>query len=63
MFFRTDVGRVYREALSLLGVDAAGTKRIAVAGIDAAFCADDTKADLRRRFIAEILTLDSLLGL
>jgi adenosine deaminase len=61
MFFRTDVGREYREGLPLLGVDAAGAKRIALAGIDAAFCDDDTKARLHRQFNAEILTLDTLL--
>jgi adenosine deaminase len=61
MFFRTDVGREYREALPLLGVDADGAKRIALAGIDAAFCDDDTKANLRRQFTAEMLTLDALL--
>jgi adenosine deaminase len=61
MFFRTDVGREYREALPLLGVDAEGAKRIALAGIDAAFCDDDTKARLRRQFSAEMLTLDGLL--
>jgi adenosine deaminase len=61
MFFRTDVGREYREGLPLLGVDAAGAKRIALAGIDAAFCDDDTKARLHRQFNAEILTLETLL--
>jgi adenosine deaminase len=61
MFFRTDVGREYREALPLLGVDAEGAKRIALAGIDAAFCDDDTKAHLHRQFTAAMLSLDPLL--
>jgi adenosine deaminase len=60
MFFRTDIGREYREGLAALGVDAEGAARIALAGIDAAFCDDDEKARLRAQFGAEIAALDAL---
>jgi len=61
MFFRTDIGREYREGLSALGVDAATARRIAFNGIDAAFCDDEEKARLRARFTAEFTALDALL--
>ncbi|MDX2376053.1 hypothetical protein M4I32_04480 [Microbacterium sp. LRZ72] len=61
MFFRTDIGREYREGLVALGVDAAGAKRIALAGVDAAFCDDDEKARLRAHFRAQFAALDALL--
>jgi len=60
MFFRTDIGREYREALPALGTDADAARRIAFNGIDAAFCDDDQKARLRAQFTAEFAALDAL---
>jgi len=62
VFFRTDLGREYREGLVALGVDAPTARRIALNGIDAAFCSDDEKAALRARFAGELLTLDAMLA-
>ncbi|WUI00940.1 adenosine deaminase [Spirillospora sp. NBC_00431] len=62
MFFRTDIGREYCEALAGMGVTAEEAKRIAMNGIDAAFCSDERKEDLRRSFRAQMLVLDAMLG-
>jgi adenosine deaminase len=62
MFFRTDLGREYREGLVALGVDAEGAKRIALAGIDMAFCSAAEKERLRAEFRAAFLALDALLA-
>lgn len=61
MFFRTDLGREYREGLAAMGVEADAAKAIALNGIDGAFCDDDTKARLRAEFTAAFLTLDAVL--
>ena len=61
MFFRTDLGREYREGLLAMGVDAETAKRIALDGIDAAFCDDEQKRMLRADFTAQFLALDALL--
>ena len=61
VFFRTDIGLEYSEGLYEFGLDAAGAKAIALAGIDGAFCDDDEKARLRARFAAGFLALDALL--
>jgi adenosine deaminase len=61
MFFRTDVGREYREGLAAMGVDAATAKRIALNGVDAAFCDDAQKARLRADFRAQFAALDAVL--
>jgi len=61
MFFRTDIGREYREALPALGVPLQTVRSIALNGIEAAFCDEDEKARLRSRFRAELATLDALL--
>ncbi|MGP3533452.1 adenosine deaminase [Microbacterium sp. RD1] len=61
MFFRTDLGREYREGLVALGLDAAAAKRIALDGIDMAFCSDAEKERLRAEFRAQFLALDTLL--
>ncbi len=61
VFFRTSVGREFREALPLMGLGTGDARRLALAGIDGAFCDEDTKATLRARFNAEILALDSAL--
>jgi adenosine deaminase len=62
LFFRTDLGREYREGLVALGVDAATARRLALNGVEAAFCSDEEKAALRARFTGELLTLDAMLG-
>lgn len=61
MFFRTDLGREYREGLAAMGVDAETAKRISLAGIDAAFCDDVEKDRLRADFRGQFLVLDALL--
>jgi adenosine deaminase len=61
LFFRTDLGREYREGLPALGLDAEAAKRIALAGIDMAFCSDAEKARLRAEFRAAFLALGALL--
>jgi adenosine deaminase len=61
MFFRTDIGREYREGLAAMGVDAATARAIALNGIDGAFCDDDQKARLRADFQAQFLSLGALL--
>ena len=62
MFFRTDIGREYREGLADMGVDAATAKQIALNGIDGAFCDEEQKARLRADFRAQFLALDALLA-
>lgn len=62
LFFRTDLGREYREGLVAFGVDAATARRLALNGVEAAFCSDDEKAALRARFTGELLTLDAMLA-
>lgn len=61
MFFRTDLGREYREGLASMGIDAATAKRVALEGIDIAFCTDAEKDRLRAEFRAHFLSLDALL--
>ncbi len=61
MFFRTDLGREYREGLVAMGVDAATAGRIALQGIEVAFCSEAEKARLRAEFRAQILALDAAL--
>lgn len=62
MFFRTDLGREYREGLAAMGVDAATAKRIALNGVDAAFCDDAQKERLRADFRAQFAALDALVA-
>jgi adenosine deaminase len=61
LFFRTDLGREYREALPALGLDVEAAKRIALAGIDMAFCSEAEKERLRADFRGAFLALDALL--
>lgn len=61
MFFRTDIGREYSEGLAAMGITPAEAARIALQGIDLAWCDDEGKQRLRARFRAEILALDALL--
>ncbi|MFT4211039.1 MAG: adenosine deaminase [Microbacterium sp.] len=62
MFFRTDIGREYREGLAAMGVDARTAKAVARNGIDGAFCDEATKARLHAEFEARFLALDALLA-
>lgn len=61
VFFRTDIGTEYREALPLMGVGADAARRISLAGAESAWCDDDQRARLVATFTAEHLALDSLL--
>ena len=61
MFFRTDLGREYREGLRAMGVDAEAAKAIALDGIEIAFCDEAQKERLRADFRAAFLALDALL--
>jgi adenosine deaminase len=60
MFFRTDLGREYREGLAAMGVDLETAQRIALQGIDVAFCSEAEKERLRADFRAQFLALDAL---
>jgi adenosine deaminase len=62
MFFRTDLGREYREGLAAMGIDAVTAKRVALEGIDIAFCDEPEKDRLRAEFRAAFLSLDALLA-
>jgi adenosine deaminase len=62
MFFRTDLGREYREGLFAMGVDAATAKQIALNGITGAFCDDARKDRLRAEFRAQFAALDAVLA-
>ncbi len=61
MFFRTDIGREYREALPALGFGTGAAARIARAGVEAAWCDDAQRAALRGSFAGEITALDAAL--
>lgn len=58
LFFRTDVGREFREALPALGLGREDARRIALAGVDGAFCDEDRRARMRAQFEGEIASLD-----
>jgi adenosine deaminase len=62
MFFRTDLGREYREGLAAMGIDSETAKEIALNGVEAAFCDEAQKARLRTDFRAQFLALDALLA-
>ena len=62
VFFQTDIGREYREAIPAMGLSAADARAIARAGFTAAWCTDAEKAALLARFDAQALVLDSLLA-
>ncbi|HEY8526367.1 MAG TPA: adenosine deaminase [Acidimicrobiales bacterium] len=61
MFFRTDIGREYREALPALGFGADVAARIALDGVEATWCDDDQRAALRAAFRGEVAALDAAL--
>lgn len=60
-FFRTDIGREYAEALPAMGFGPDVARRVALAGVDAAWCGDEQRARLRAAFTAEIRALDARL--
>jgi len=62
MFFRTDLGREYREGLWAMGIDSETAKEIALEGVEAAFCDEAEKDRLRAAFRAEFLALDAVLA-
>ncbi len=62
VFFKTDIGREYAHALVAFGVQPTGAKRIALAGIEAAFCDEGTKRRMLAQFKAAFATLDRLLS-
>lgn len=57
VFFRTDIGREYREALPALGLSVEEACTIALNGVDAAFCPPEQKARLRAEFEGAIAGL------
>lgn len=61
IFFRTDIGREYREGLAALGVTPDEAKQISLNGIDAAFCDEEQKQRMRADFRAQFAALDALL--
>ena len=60
-FFRTDIGREYAEALPAMGFGPDVARRIALAGVEAAWCAPEQKERLRAGFTAQIRALDARL--
>jgi adenosine deaminase len=62
MFFRTDIGREYRESLTAMGFGREVAARIAREGVEAAWCDDDERAAMRASFAGQIAALDSALA-
>jgi len=62
LFFRTDMAREFREAIPAFGLNLDDAQRIALAGIEGAFCGEDQKATMRAQFAAEIAALDAALA-
>jgi adenosine deaminase len=60
-FFGTDIGREYSEALPAMGFGPDVARRIALAGLDAAWCDPRQKTRLRSEFQGQIRALDALL--
>jgi adenosine deaminase len=61
VFFRTDIGREYVDALAGMGFGPDVAKRISLAGVEAAWCDDAQKARLLADFRAQHAALDALL--
>ena len=61
VFFQTDIGKEYREAIPAMGLTAADARAIARAGFEAAWCTDAEKAAMLAHFDATALVLGSLL--
>ncbi len=60
-FFRTDIGREYAEALPAMGFGPDVARRIALAGVEAAWCTPEHRERLRADFAAQIRDLDAQL--
>jgi adenosine deaminase len=60
-FFRTDIGQEYVVALPAMGFGPDVAKRIALAGVEAAWCPPAQKDRLRAEFTSQFLALDALL--
>lgn len=61
MFFRTDIGREFREGLTAMGFGKEVAARIARDGVEAAWCDEEERAALRASFAGQIAALDSAL--
>ena len=61
VFFSTDIGREYREAIPAMGLTRMDAARIARAGFESAWCSDDQKHRLLAEFDAQLLALDAAL--
>jgi adenosine deaminase len=59
MFFRTDIGREYREGLTAMGFGKDVAARIARDGVEASWCDDDERAAMRASFAGQIAALDA----
>lgn len=62
VFFKTSLAREFQEALPALGLTIDDARTIALAGVEGAFCDDDTKAALRARFLGEFESLGAALA-
>lgn len=62
MFFRTDIGREYREGLTALGFGPEVAARIALDGVAAAWCDDDERTAMHASFAGQIAALDAALA-
>jgi adenosine deaminase len=62
LFFRTDLGREYREALPALGLTPADAARITLDGVEATWCDEDRRQALRGEFAGLITALDAALS-
>jgi len=59
VFFSTDIGREYREAIPAMGLDRMDAARIARAGFESAWCSDLQKQRLLADFDAQLLALNA----
>jgi adenosine deaminase len=60
-FFRTDLGKEYAEGLPAMGFGPDVARRIALAGMQAAWCSPERKARLLAEFAGQIRSLDAQL--
>jgi adenosine deaminase len=62
VFFRTDIGREYREWLPAMGVDPDDAKRVSLAGARSAWCPPEQRDRLVAEFTAAHVVLDAVLA-
>jgi adenosine deaminase len=62
VFFQTDIGKEYVEAIPAMELTADDAKRIARAGFEAAWCDDDQKARMLADVDARVVALDAAAG-